>query len=1344
MPVNQDEIHPKEIRTIRQSLGLSQVQAGEILGGGTRAFTKYENGSVKPAASIVNLLRLLEANPSLLTSLTGDALPLVSSSANTEPYEVTSEHIQALDPQELTCLLEKLLIAESNSNNLPADNIHVAKNITAPDGGEDGRISWESGPERTQFLPSRHNQFQLKAGAIIPAKVEREVVAKSGEAKDFVRSTLESGGCYILLCACDYTQKSINDRAKRMREALRNAGVAFNHNQIQFRDAGQIAIWTNSYPAVAIWVKEKTQPNSVGPFQSLAYWSGRAEHESSLWIGDDERIHAIYTRLIEQVDKPRGILRVEGLSGIGKSRLILEALRPTETAARPITDQVLYVNMIEADRTSIINVVQALVDIRKRALMIVDRCPYEFHQILSGIILRSSSCISLVTVDNEIRNQAPDETTYIVDRAPESVIKGIIDQELPNLPQLDHRRLVNFSNGFPKIAIQIARAWSKSNPISEFGDDELINEFILGRNPRERELVLESATLLATFGLIGIEKGLDTNLREIASQARNLSALDLRVGLLRLVERGIAQRRGRFVALQPRPISMKLTERQWREWGPDNWEQVLAGNMSSDLKRLAARQLAMINMTDISQRVVVHVCRPNGRFDNDGLKNDAYSEILSAFAEIDASVAVNQIRRLTDRIDDLSTIDDRVRSDVKRALVKIAFLEETFEDGAHLLLRFAIAESKRNIDNIATRQFVALFPLLAGNTAADGKARLSMLAEVANTDDATQGAIVLEALKEGAKTALYSRFVGAEIHGSRPALREWQPANDDEADDYIKKMVSFLAEFAEKEDELGLKARTHLGRHLRSLLACGFVETVESIIHRIHQQHGEWKEAMQSLGDFLAHDISDADRELAVRLRKLYTDLQPEDLKSRIRFLVSEMPWDFPNDEELDFEARKQKQIEVICTLANEVAEHPFELKQVLPQISQGQQRMATLFGEQIANSVSCPKEWLRLISESVIETPENQRNFDLLAGYLTGIATKHPGLVNEFKERAAQSTDLAPALPLTCWLLDIVESDIDLVIGALRAGNLSPERLTYWTVGGKLAQVPAPTVAKLVDFTFDHSENSFFIGIELLNMYVYRALDRLEFLRPQVKKIAENLQKWQLPNSKSTMHAYYFETIMTWILEKGREDEDARTIALILAKVLSNDMNLDVANFLKPIIPLLLSRFPEITWPIIGQTIVSSRKKAWHFEYILGDNFSFDRDNSPPILNLPEDTLIAWCHAHSDDAPAFAAAIVPVLSSQNIDAPARSIHPVMARLIDEFSDCKGMLDAVDRNIHTYSWSGSSVDYYELYPEPIGTLLNHSKGQVRQWARNQLRNLEYSIAARQNKEQEFEALNEFC
>ena len=118
----------------------------------------------------------------------------------TTPFDVTSEHVSALKPRDFSALVEKLLSAEALEWYLPLDGIHVASQINAPDGGEDARIEWQNGPERTSFLPNRLCQFQLKTGDIDPAEAGKEVLTLKNQLKPMVRKVLENGGSYIMLC----------------------------------------------------------------------------------------------------------------------------------------------------------------------------------------------------------------------------------------------------------------------------------------------------------------------------------------------------------------------------------------------------------------------------------------------------------------------------------------------------------------------------------------------------------------------------------------------------------------------------------------------------------------------------------------------------------------------------------------------------------------------------------------------------------------------------------------------------------------------------------------------------------------------------------------------------------------------------------------------------------------------------------------------------------------------------------------------------------------------------------------------------------------------------------------
>lgn len=56
-------LFPEEIRRIRKKLNLTQEAAGQTIGGGPRAFQKYEAGELLPSRAISSALILLDLDP---------------------------------------------------------------------------------------------------------------------------------------------------------------------------------------------------------------------------------------------------------------------------------------------------------------------------------------------------------------------------------------------------------------------------------------------------------------------------------------------------------------------------------------------------------------------------------------------------------------------------------------------------------------------------------------------------------------------------------------------------------------------------------------------------------------------------------------------------------------------------------------------------------------------------------------------------------------------------------------------------------------------------------------------------------------------------------------------------------------------------------------------------------------------------------------------------------------------------------------------------------------------------------------------------------------------------------
>ncbi len=62
-------LEPGDIRRIRKKLGLSQETAGLLIGGGPRAFQKYESGDMLPSRAVSSALILLDHDPDALMVL---------------------------------------------------------------------------------------------------------------------------------------------------------------------------------------------------------------------------------------------------------------------------------------------------------------------------------------------------------------------------------------------------------------------------------------------------------------------------------------------------------------------------------------------------------------------------------------------------------------------------------------------------------------------------------------------------------------------------------------------------------------------------------------------------------------------------------------------------------------------------------------------------------------------------------------------------------------------------------------------------------------------------------------------------------------------------------------------------------------------------------------------------------------------------------------------------------------------------------------------------------------------------------------------------------------------------
>ena len=1326
------EISPEEIKRIRKSLGLSQAEAGRLLGGGPSAFAKYEKGSVRPSASLLKMLNFLRSRPEELEALTtGRAND--AGKAGTTPFEVTSEHVSALKARDFSVLVGKLLSAEAQESDIPLDGIHVSYEISAADGGEDARIEWRDGRPRTDFLPGRLCQFQLKTGEISPAEAGEEVLDSKKQLKPMIREVLEKGGFYIMLCSHDYSKKTIQNRESSILENIRKHLPKIEETRVRFRDSGQIAAWVAGQPPAALWLlKNIHSPRANPSFGDWDHWSRRAEHSGAPWV-KDPRLPDFREKLLSIVQIPKGVVRVAGPSGAGKSRLALEAFRPTREEKVRLSDLVLYAVESEAGTLKIKELAWDLVNSKRRAVLTVDRCSEETRVDLAGIVRHSDSKVSLVTINSETPLDAEEsEDTLVINRAEHPLIEKIVESIDPSISPLDRRRIVGFSDGIVLCARIISKSWNRYG-LTASDDDEMLLKKFMGHDDGESGRVYKAAKLISAFGVLQTISPSDEEKEyelEEAAKTVGISIQDILDAMEKLERRGMVQRHENLAMLRPEHIAVKLAERQWVQWNNS------FNSLSEKLIRKTAPRLALLNMRPVAAEAARKICG-NGKLWFPPEKWRSNSGILISLAQIDARRVGDLLEKIIGPLTraELNNLG-REQDNTVRTLSIITSLDSTaFEKAALLLFRFAVEETRPR--RHATDQFKSLFPAKYSRTAAGPEKRLEVIdklkKEAESIDEHRADAhlsVITDSLLEGAKTTGFSVEPGPRIHGSRPALEPWWPETRQEYLDYVRECSKRLVELAKRNDDTGARARTGLARNWHPYVLDGLIEDVERWTQEVMETHPYWPEALNSLEQLLRYGSNKLSPSTKERVDALVSRLTPEGLEYRVRFLVTEMPGGYLGREGMDIGTMDELQSEELKKLAGELLDGGEDkLAKFIPDLSRGRQNRALQFGSFLAEKTEKPLYWKKLMMEEFKSAPADERSHELLVGYLAGLKDKDPKEFEKFKREAAESPVFAPVLLALTACTGISSEDVSAAIKALETGLIEPAAMNFWCRTA-LTELRPSDVAPLFGFMLEKKEPRLFeVALKLMGMYMHDKEERLDELAPQLLLAAEYpsiVRDW---NNESP---YHYEVLMNRLMSRGSEDPYARTAAILISRQLVDEtLHLDGVRIISRILPALLSNLGEIVWPSISKA-VEERPDEWKLSDALTSSPPRGGED-PAILSLPENLLFGWCHANPGFAPAFVAGAVPVLKETG---EGTELHPTVRRLLNEFGERGDVLDGLESNIPGPVWHGSLEDGLVPYKEPLMKIRNHEKKLVRRWAAGMLEKIDSQIEDTRRREKE--------
>ncbi len=205
--------------------------------------------------------------------------------------------------------------------------------------------------------------------------------------------------------------------------------------------------------------------------------------------------------LRRELVQSRHIARIVGLSGLGKTRLALEAFRPAAgevNSAEHLHHRAVYIDAA----LGVPHLAATVSDWCMQGLegiLVVDNCNTRLHQQLQTSIHHERSRLSLLTLDLEPQ-VIPGTPTIQLAPSPDDLIHAMLKQVYSHLPETELGRIATYAQGFPRMGVLLANARLNDEPeMGSLRDEDLLAKLLWGHGQRNEDAE-EVISACALFG----------------------------------------------------------------------------------------------------------------------------------------------------------------------------------------------------------------------------------------------------------------------------------------------------------------------------------------------------------------------------------------------------------------------------------------------------------------------------------------------------------------------------------------------------------------------------------------------------------------------------------------------------------------------------------------------------------------------------------------------------------------------------------------------------------------------------------------------------------------------------
>ncbi len=1243
-------------------------------------------------------------------------------------FEIDVDSIALLDQIQLTELLKRLLHLEAQASGIAERAVEVALNITVADGGEDGRIKWSGGVQSTAYLPARFVQFQIKATDIGPTACADELLDSKGVLKAMVEDALNSGAAYVLFNNRKLNKAQKDKRVAKMRSKLKALGKR-NADSIEIvvYDANTIQSWVNKYLSTVAVVAQWVHRPVIAGMQSWQEWSRREEYQRIPFVCDDARKDAIKD-IRSSLTTPRSCARIVGLSGLGKTRLALEAFRTSESY-NDISTKAVYIDAAH-DVPNLSAIVSDWVRHGYTGILVVDNCELSLHKRLRTEISRTDSRMSLLTLDYNLEidetrtlRLEPLEDTYV-----REMLQPVYEKSIPDL-----HRIVAFAQGFPQMAVLLADArLNESQRMGSLTDDDLLRKMLWGSAPKDNN-AHKTMAAYSLFERFGFEGEVRNEFEYIAENVAELSIDECHGHLVSFVDRGLIDTRGRFGRVIPMPLAIRLASDWWRKTRREKAMGLIVAPLPGLLSEALCERVAKLDFLPEIKELTKELCGDQGPFGQaEVILSERGSRLFRSLVETNPTVTVEALGRVLGARtkDGLRAIDGSVRRNLVWALEKLCFRKEVFPTAARLLMALAAAENERWSNN-ATGLFVQMFNTFLSGTEAPPVMRLALVDEAIASKDPDLHRIAVDALRRAVKTGHFTRGGGAEEQGSGKPLQEWRPQTWGDAFAYWEEALRRLGQLVEQDGEIGRLAKDAIGTSVRGLMMYGRITVLDEVIHRVVELRGRfWPEALGSIQNALNYDSDKMPPEGKQKLEEWRKLLQPTDMRHRMLLTVSVPPYEHEKDKDghyVDLAAGKARQFAVEC------AGDAQDLVENFDVLLAGEQRQGYAFGRSVGELANNLTDLIENGLDVLGNIPSDKRNPTVLSAMLEQLKAKDPIASQRILGKIASNSKLVDQLPDFLRVYVPSMDDLNLLVDLIGSGKIPVAATRGFAYGGALNHLSSTDLQEFALKLSHFKPDGAWVSLDIAFMYCYGNKERWKNTK-EILRTLVGLLSLSDRQTSGQRDLHQWQEIVVKLLEEENDEKFAETVAAqIISAVREGISHGATEHSVKPVIRKLFSKFPTRIWPMFSKELEDADAvRREELRHILGE---FDREEGkqPTVLALPHNYLMSWCRDNREFGPKFIAGIIPIVVSRN---GKWKFHELAEVLLDEFGSDPEVLRAMSLSLGSFSWSGSLVPFYERQKEAVTTVTHHQNQKVREWAEKHLAYLRDQIQKESREDEE--------